>query len=88
MKKKTAKEIKKIYIKFIKSAPEKLSYGILDILFVYIYLYVKRKVSRKELIEKMKELNISGLAMSYLIEEAERKRNTLNRYKLPEKFGL
>jgi hypothetical protein len=88
LKRKTARNIKDIYIRFIKSAPDTIKYGVQDILFVYLYLYIKQKVSRKELISKMRELGISGLAMSYLVEESERKRNTLNRYKLPEKYGL
>lgn len=88
MKKKSVIEIKKMYVDFIKSAPDTITREDIDILFIYLYWYVKGKISRTELIEAMKHKVISGLAMAYLLEEIERKKKTFSRHTLPAKYGL
>ena len=86
--KKTAREIKRLYLDLIESAPGPINRGTTDVLFLYLYLFVKGKTTREELLQVMINFNISGLAMAYLIEEIVRKRGSFNRHKMPAKYGL
>ena len=88
MKKKTAPQIKKLYLKLIEGAPCQLHSGAQDVLFIFLYMFVKNQISREELVNEMKDLSISGLVMAYLLEEIENKKKTLSRYKLSVKYGL
>lgn len=88
MGKKSAIDIKKLYVDFIKTAPDELTVGDIDILFINLYLYVKGTILRAELIASMKYQVISGLAMAYLLEEIENKKKSLARHTLPAEYGL